>query len=297
MSHLMHFLLALLAYLPRSLAQFLGGFTGRLNYWLNTQAAKVTRTNLELCKPEMQGETIDQMTKLSLIETGKTMFETPSVWLGNLNRVDRWIAEVHNEAILKEKTADRNGLLIVLPHLGNWELFNVFYRRYGEFTALYHPPRQAYLRDIMKIVRSRNGNHMVPTDRAGLMALFRALNHGKTVVVLPDQVPAQGIFTDFLGQQALTDTLCARLVQKTGANVLGIGMIRRPDGRFDVHVQEPGEGIAADNIETSTRVVNGLVETLLERAPEQYQWEYKRFKARPVGSPKLYRYNKAPAIH
>ncbi|MBO6557584.1 MAG: lysophospholipid acyltransferase family protein [Pseudomonadales bacterium] len=293
----MRFVLTLLACLPRSVAQFLGGFTGRVNYALNTLAARVTRTNLELCMPEIHEKTLDQMTKRSLMETGKTMFETPSVWLGNLNRVDGWIAEVHNEEILKQKTTDGNGLLIVLPHLGNWELFNVFYRRYGEFTALYHPPRQTYLRDIMTIVRSRHGNHMVPTQRSGLMALFRALNQGETVVVLPDQVPAQGIFVDFLGQQALTDTLCARLVQKTGAKVLGIAMIRRPDGRFDVHVQGPGERVRDENIETSTLAISRLVETLLELAPEQYQWEYKRFKARPVGSPKLYRYNKAPAIH
>jgi len=297
MSYLARLLLGLLAYLPLNASQFLGKMVGLVSYRLHNQSARVTRTNLELCMRDLHGETLDQMVRASLVETGKTFFETPAVWLGNLERVDKWIVNVHNEPLLQEKTADRNGLLILLPHLGNWELFNVFYRRYGELTALYHPPRQPYLKDIMQLVRTRHGNHMVPTDRSGLMALFRALNHGKTVVVLPDQVPAQGRFVDFLGEKALTDTLSARLIQKTGASVLGVGMIRRPDGKFDVHVQEPPSGIFSEDADTSAIAVNQLVESLVALAPEQYQWEYKRFKVRPAGSARLYRYNKEPAVH
>lgn len=297
MSYLARLLLGLLAYLPLKVSQFLGALVGRISYRLQNQSARVTQTNLELCMPKLHGESLDHMVRASLVETGKTFFETPAVWLGHLERVDRWIVNVHNEALLQEKTNARNGLLIVLPHLGNWELFNVFYRRFGELTALYHPPRQPYLKDIMQHVRTRHGNHMVPTDRSGLMALFRALNHGKTVVVLPDQVPAQGRFVEFLGEEALTDSLSTRLIQKTGASVLGIGMIRRPDGLFDVQVEAPSAEIYSEDADTSARAVNQLVETLLMRAPEQYQWEYKRFKVRPTGSARLYRYNKEPAVH
>ena len=287
MSYLAHLLLGAAALLPRSVSQRLGRILGMVNFRLNTRAAQVTRTNLELCLPELQSEAL---VRKSLIETGMTIFETPAVWLGNLTRVDGWIAEVHNEPLLRRALADRAGLLLLLPHLGNWELFNVFFRRYGEMTALYHPPRQPYLQAVMQEIRTRHGNHMVPTDRSGLMALFRALNAGGTVVVLPDQVPAQGVFSDFFGQAALTDTLSSRLVGKTGARVLGVAVIRRPDGRFDVHVREPDKNIQNDDDETSARAINQLVESLVHLAPHQYQWEYKRFKVRPAGSRKLYRY-------
>ncbi len=297
MSYLIRLFIGVFAVLPRKISQLLGSLVGRIAYHLDNQSARVTRTNLEMCIPDVIGKDLDALVRTSLIETGKTMFETPAVWLGNLGRIDHWIAEVHNEELLREKSTDRRGLLILLPHLGNWELFNVFYRRYGEFTALYHPPRQSYMKDIMQVVRTRHGNHMVPTDRTGLMALFRALNHGKTVVVLPDQVPAQGVFVDFFQESALTDTLSPRLIDKTGASVLGIAMIRRSDGLFDVHIQEPKTEISGDDIEAGARTVNELVESLVQLAPDQYQWEYKRFKVRPVGSPRLYRYNKPSAVH
>ena len=287
MSYLARLLLGAAALLPRSVSQRLGRILGMVNFRLNTRAAQVTRTNLDLCLPELQSEAL---VRQSLIETGMTIFETPAVWLGNLTRVDGWIAEVHNEPLLRRALADRAGLLLLLPHLGNWELFNVFFRRYGEMTALYHPPRQPYLQAVMQKIRTRHGNHMAPTDRSGLMALFRALNAGGTVVVLPDQVPAQGVFSDFFGQAGLTDTLSSRLVGKTGARVLGVAVIRRLDGRFDVHVREPDKNIQNDDDETSARAINQLVESLVHLAPHQYQWEYKRFKVRPAGSRKLYRY-------
>jgi KDO2-lipid IV(A) lauroyltransferase len=34
--------------------------------------------------------------------------------------------------------------------------------------------------------------------------------------------------------------------------------------------------------------MNAAVERLVRQHPEQYQWEYKRFKKRPDGQPKVY---------
>lgn len=297
MSFVVRFILRLFALLPLRVSQSIGAALGWIIFQFDTRAARVTRTNLELCMPDRSGSELESLVKRSLMETGKTFFETPAVWLGGFSAVDGWIAEVHNEHLLKEKIEQAAGLLVLLPHLGNWEIFNVYYRRHGEFTALYHPPRQPYMKDIMQIVRTRRGNHMVPTDRSGLMALFRALNHGNTVVVLPDQVPAQGVFADFFGEPVLTDTLSSRLLLKTGANAIGLSVVRRDDGRFDLHFLEPPAEIFSNDTNVSARAVNELVEQMVQLAPAQYQWEYKRLKERPAGSPKLYRYNKPPAVH
>ncbi len=80
--------------------------------------------------------------------------ETPAVWLGDFERIDEWIHVVHDEAILQEHLNDPAGLLVLLPHMGNWELFNVFFRRYGQMTALYQPPRQGYMQKVMQKVRA-----------------------------------------------------------------------------------------------------------------------------------------------
>ncbi|MBT6891374.1 MAG: lysophospholipid acyltransferase family protein [Gammaproteobacteria bacterium] len=296
---LVQILLYLLSLLPRKFSQRLGTLAGMLNAKLNSRSARVTRANVDLCLTPQAGNSADndKFSTQSLIETGKTLMETPAVWLGDIERIDGWIQVVHNEALLREHLNDSTGLLVLLPHMGNWELFNVFYRRYGQMTALYQPPRQDYMQKVMQKVRVRHGNHMVPTTRSGLKQLYKTLREGGTAVILPDQVPAKGQFVPFFGQPALTDVLASRLLKKTGAKVLGIAMVRSDEGLFDAHVLAPDSSIYEADEVTSIRAVNDLMQTCAEIAPKQYQWEYKRFRERPAGSKKIYRFNKPSGVH
>lgn len=292
MTPLYRFLLTMLAMLPRRALQLMGALFGRLGYLLGTRAAQVTSANLALCFPAMDAADRKRLARRSLAATGKTLFETPAVWLGGTRRMDKWIADVHGEEHLRDAAGSGRGLIVLLPHVGNWELFNVYYRRWGGMTALYQPPRKKAFRQLVESVRKRHGNNMVATDRAGLRALYRALRRGETVVVLPDQVPEQGKYEPFFGVAALTDSLASRLADRTGAKALTAAVIRRRDGRFDVHVA-PVRG----NLAEAPGGVNRQVEWSVALAPEQYQWEYKRFRERPPGELKAYRFGKPPQRH
>jgi Kdo2-lipid IVA lauroyltransferase/acyltransferase len=288
---LISFLLGLLARLPRGVLQSVGIVVGLVNHFLNTRAARVTSVNLALCGMD------PGLRKKSLIETGKTLLETPATWLAPTDRIDDWICHVHGVDLLEQAIESERGLLILLPHLGNWELINVFYRRYGLMTALYHPPKRKVMRSLMAEVRGQHGNEMVPTTRQGLARLYRALNEGRTVVVLPDQIPTSGRYIPFIGPLALTDELSVRLLKKTSARVLGLSIIRRNDGRFDIHILEPADEIFSDDMDVALTAMNELVEEAVRLAPAQYQWEYKRFRERPAGETKIYRFNKPPEVH
>ncbi len=161
-------MLNLAAKLPRKLAQAIGTLIGLGHFYISSQASKVSAANLELCFPDKTRAERQALNRMSLVETGKTMMETPAVWLGNLVTLDSWITGVSHENLLLDAMASGKGALVLLPHFGNWELFNVYFRRHGTMTALYHPPRQAYLQELMADVRSRHGNDMVPTTTGGL---------------------------------------------------------------------------------------------------------------------------------
>ena len=149
----------------------------------------------------------------------------------------------------------------------------------------------------MAEIRTRRGHEMVPTTRSGVAALYRTLKAGGNVVVLPDQVPASGRYAKFFHQQALTDELSSRLLAKTGARALGICFLRQPTGSFAVKLIEPDETIYSVDIEASLDAVNALVEKCARYEIQQYQWEYKRFRERPAGEPKVYRFGKPPGVH
>ncbi len=291
MSSIMLSVLSLWAKLPRPILQLLGSALGSLHHFANTRPAQVTAANLAVC-----GQDAD-LRHESLRETGKTLLETPAIWLGTQDRLEDWFGEIRGESLLRESVQSDRGLMVLLPHLGNWELFNVFYRRYGRMTALYRPPRKAALDDVMRRVRGRHGNEMVPTDRRGIRRLYQVLESGGTVVVLPDQVPANGQFVTFFGTAALTDELAVRLQKKTAARALMLSFLRRRDGRFDTHILDPGESLYKGDRMSALTTLNSTVEELVQLAPAQYQWEYKRFRERPKGAEKIYRFNKPAGYH
>lgn len=290
-------LLSIVSLLPRSLSQSIGRIIGWINYRFNTRAAKVTRVNLSLCLPEKTPIQLQHLVYRSLLHTGQTMMETPAVWLGSRRRIDTWITETSNESLLTEAMSAGKGVIVLLPHLGNWELFNVYFARLGSMTALYQPPRQVYLRPMMRGIRQNFGNELVAPDVKGLSRLYRCLEGGGVVTILPDQVPATGAFSPFFGVQALTDKLIPRLIRKTGAAVVVVNVVRQPDGKFHVGCALPDSSIYDPDLSIGMRAVNLAVETSVLASPDQYQWEYKRFRERPAGEVKVYRFNKTRSLH
>ncbi len=124
---------------------------------------------------------------------------------------------------------------------------------------------------------------MVPTTARGIVQVFKRLQRGEVVAVLPDQVPESGVFASFFGQAALTDRLAHRLVQKTDASVVMMGLLRNDDGLFDLHLV-PIDGLNNPNEDEALSDLNLAIQQLVQRAPAQYQWEYKRFKRQPGGA-------------
>ena len=282
---------------PRWLSQFFGRLVGRVNFQLETRAYQVTSANLQLCFPELTDVERDSLVKASLLSTGQTLMETPAVWLAGQGVLEKWIVRVCSENLLDEALSGGTGIIVLLPHIGNWELFNVYFASRGKMTALYQPPRQVYLRQTMEKIRSQFGNEIVATNTRGLTRLYRVLEEGGVVTLLPDQVPASGLYVPFFGHQALTDKLLSRLVLKTGAKVVIACVIRLEDGRFEVRFRSAEENIYSTDIELSMRAVNVAVENCVEETPTQYQWEYKRFRERPTGERRIYRFNKPESFH
>jgi KDO2-lipid IV(A) lauroyltransferase len=50
-----------------------------------------------------------------------------------------------------------------------------------------------------------------------------------------------------------------------------------------VHYLPADEALYSDDVAESLRALNDGVERCLRHCPEQYQWEYKRFRTRPRG--------------
>ena len=208
------------------------------------------------------------------------------------------------ESLLNEALAARKGLIVMVPHIGNWELINVYFGwRSPELddvdrVGLYAPPGKAWMKGIMAEVRGRFGNDMVPTTTKGLARMFRCVEGGGFSVILPDQVPAHGDFAPFFGHDCLTDRLIPRLIKRTGARLVCCVIERLPRARgFRIIFSEPDPDVYSANLATSLKGLNKSVEQCVYQALPQYQWEYKRFKERPAGELRIYNYKNEPWTH
>ena len=80
-------------------------------------------------------------------------------------------------------------------------------------------------------------------------------------------------------------TLLSRLAERTGATLLLAWCERIDDGPgFALHIEPAPAAMAAADAQVAVTALNADVERIARRDPAQYQWTYKRFKARPPGS-------------
>ncbi len=272
-------------------AQRVGALLGYLVWRLKLEPVRISDINLKLCYPELSDSARHQLVKASLQETGKTFMEVGMAWEWPVERCLGMIREVEGKALIDEAIARNEGILLLAPHLGNWELAGLYFSSMFNMAALYRPPKIKALETYMSAVRGRVGSELVPTDKRGVLHLFKLLRSGGVVGILPDQEPpfSGGEFAPFFGTEANTMKLVSKLVEKTGATVLCTYAKRLPNGDgFKIVIKKADEQINDADLVTSISALNRSVESCVRDIPEQYQWEYKRFKRRRPGEVHFY---------
>ncbi|WP_086480016.1 lysophospholipid acyltransferase family protein [Oceanospirillum sanctuarii] len=285
-------LLRFLSRQPLPRLQKWGDWLGDLMYRKNTKAARITRKNLSMAYPELSPEQLEEKVRLSLRETMKTGCEFGWCWMAPMDQILDQIKEVHGLDVLQRAHEAGKGVIFLGPHLGNWELLGHLINQHFPFSVMYAIPKNPALEQIIVAGRTRAGMKLAPANMKGVAQLLKLLKEGEMVGNLPDQEPddrSGGVFAPFMGIEAFSPKLVTRLISKTGAKVVAGFAERLPNGEgFNIHFIDADDGIySRDDIEAVT-AMNRTVEALVAMAPDQYQWEYKRFKSRPEGEKRFY---------
>ncbi|MCS5563781.1 lysophospholipid acyltransferase family protein [Marinobacter sp.] len=296
MSKLKYFVIAgllrVVGWLPLGSAQRIGRWIGLLLWKVPTKAREVTDINLRICLPELSGQERERMAQASLVQTGQTMLEVPLMWEWPVQKCLDLVKETEGLELIDEAMAGGKGLILLAPHLGNWELAGLFFSSRYKMAALYSPPNMPEFEDYMIKVRGRLGSELVRGDRRGLARLAAILREGGVAGILPDQSPRGkgNAFAPFFGMEVKTMTLVSKLIQRTEANVLITYAERLPDAQgFRIVVKRTDDGLGDKDAVAATTAMNRSIERCVLDIPEQYQWEYKRLRHRPPGQPNPYR--------
>lgn len=286
--YLVFLLLRLLGRLPLRVLHGFGGGLGRLVLWRRGRTVQNTDANLRIVRPQLDDVARRALLREVMIESGKSVAEIVKIWGGGAEHALELIREVRGEALFDAALASGRGVIIAAPHLGCWELLNYWLCRKTSLAILYRPPRIAALEALLRKARGALAPEQVRADGAGVRALYKRLAAGGTVGILPDQKPraGEGEFAPFFGREALTMVLLPRLAARTGAIVLFAFAERLAHGTgYRIHLLPAPEGLTDADPGKACAALNVGVQSCVELAFTQYQWQYKRYSADDRTSP------------
>lgn len=250
-------------------------------YLSHSSARRVTEINLASAYPELSEAERANLTKCSLKSQCMTYAESVKIWGSEPEFALKQIRNIHHPEIFIDALKNPNGTLAVVPHFGTWELLNAWVNQHTSPVIMYKPSKNPDVDRFMLEARQRLNATLVPTDETGVRALFKHLKQGGFAAILPDHVPKEsgGIYSPFYGQNALSSTLLSKLAAKTQCSVIGLSCLRHDDlNGFDIHVTELSIDILSKDLQLSVDTLNKEMERMINIAPEQYLWGYKRFR-------------------
>jgi len=278
-------LFALFGALPITFNHNIGALLGTLAGKLSPRHRQMTCNNIQRYANSTKLSVVDtnNLVKLALREQGKGLTELAVAWTASMARLNKLFSPALGWEHVEAARSAKRPIIFVSPHLGCFDIAGRYVASRVPITALYRPPKQAWLAPIMTAGRARGGATVAPANAAGVRALLKTLKSGGSIMILPDQVPAaqsggEGVWADFFGTPAYTMTLLPRLAATSGAVVLYFFAERLDAGcGYRVQIVPMDEAYVADKVRAA-RQTNAMVERLIALAPAQYLWGYNRYK-------------------
>lgn len=265
--------------ISRFIAQSLAGL---VNFLKISKTSATIRLNLQIALPELTPEQNEKIIQQAIRNELTSYFEFFSIWGANTAKNIARIHSIQGEQLLLDAIKTQQGLVLIVPHFGTWEIMNAYLSQFTEMTILYKPVKNPATNQFVREARSRENANLVPTDESGVRQIFKALKQGGTTVILPDHTPNfGGEMIPYFGIPLATSNLSAKLIQKTKAKSLFLYALRNKEQGFDMYIEPIDESIYQGNANDGTQVILTAIEDLIRRYPEHYHWSYKRFKANP----------------
>lgn len=280
---LLYFIFIVLKYMPKFMFDPIASFLAFLRRKLSKKEVKTIRSNLRRVyniepgtkfTKEFERQIFFQQIIISL-ETFRIIANPSCVEILGFEEFQKQTRSIES---------GENGQIIIAGHLGSWELSGHFLAKASnkEFYALAKPASRKGISKFLDFLRGLLGMKIIWTNHPNLKQVMKdTLTHKNWLAFVMDQRPSKGKgpLVNFLDQETTFVAGPAMMAIKQQAAVMAIYCIRVGSFRYRL--------IAKPVLETShgerdLSLVTQKMATELERVirshPEQWCWNYKRWK-------------------
>jgi KDO2-lipid IV(A) lauroyltransferase len=245
---------------------------------------KAALRHLEVAFPKLNSNEREHILADAWDNIGRTAAETLMIRRIEPSRVRQRSAEIMD---LIARSGGR--AVIASLHSGNWELIAPVFKaadfRLGViYRHVKNPLFERYLRDVRKDFYP-GGMHLKggPAPRK-LMAWVKS---GNPVLILADQ-RGGNVHTTFFGHDARATPLPAFIAHTLDVPLIAARIVRTSGVNFALDLEAihvPKTESRAQDIEQSTRELQGRFEAWIREVPEQWMWSHRRWSREgpPVG--------------
>ena len=275
---MINFILTFFSILPLRANQFIGAMIGQYLYLTNSDSKSVVSKNIQACFADLSEAEQQDLIKKSLIETGKGLSESGFIWFNSFKNNATYITQTTGMAHLKSDVP----VILLVPHFGCWEITGRVLSLTKPVTFLYKPLRKTEQEACLISKRQQGGLSMATADKKGVIKLQRTLAKNELIGILPDQDPGEegSVLAPFFNHDARTMTLLVKLARRNNAKVLMTWATRLDKGKgYELNLIPVNVLSDSGNLKDDVILMNQAIESLVKTKPEQYLWNYKRFKS------------------
>ncbi|MFC9456353.1 phosphatidylinositol mannoside acyltransferase [Streptomyces sp. NPDC056637] len=263
--------------LPEPVAVRLGRTIADLTWRRRGKSVLRLESNLARVVPDASPERLKELSKAgmrSYLRYWMESFRLPS-WSADRVRNGFDIDDVHH---LTDGLASDRGVILALPHLGNWDLAGAWVTTELEtpFTTVAERLKPETLYDRFVAYRESLGMEVLPHEGGSAFGtLARRLRAGGLVCLVADRdLSESGVEVKFFGDTARMPAGPAILAQQTGALLLPVTLwydespVMR--GRIHAPIEVPETGTRAEKTSVMTQALADAFATGIADHPEDW---------------------------
>ena len=257
-------LFKLFSALPLVTLKPLASILGEIMMLFNLAPYKITRKNLNHCFPDDKN-----LAQLSIQMTAESYLEYPYVW----GRPSNYLKLVEHDNEYDDLKNSGKPSLIFTLHMGCVEvmLFHTS-EHLDNLNIIYTPTKNENNDQLIKSIRESMGAKLHKANNKGMRELFKNFINRENVIVASDLVPHQkGVYSNFFNKPCFSIDLVEKLSKKDTHDLYFVYFTQGVEKKYKFNLEKIDKHI-------TTHEMNKYFEKAIQKAPELYGWEYKKFR-------------------